>query len=85
MRRIDLRGDGEEVAAVLPVDLALIEQLDVRLVDDGCGLQPTMPPFACELPRREQAELIVDERNQPVERLAAAVTPRVEDLSDFRG
>ena len=80
-----LRGDGEEVAAILPVDVALIEQLQVGLVDDGGGLQPVVPPLARELARGQRIELVVDERDQTVERVTAAVTPRVQHLGDFRG
>ncbi len=80
-----LRGDGEEMSAILPVDVALIEQLHVRLVDDGRGLQASLAPLARELPRRERAQLAMDERDQPLEGFATAVAPRMQYLSDFRG
>ena len=44
-----LRRDGEEMTAVLPVDLALAEQLDVCLVDDHGGLEAIVPPLPGEL------------------------------------
>jgi hypothetical protein len=70
-----LRRDCEEVSAVLPIDVSLIEQFHVRFVHDRRRLQPAMPPLAGELPRCERAQLAVDERNQPLERLAAAAAP----------
>ena len=42
----------EEVPAVLPVDLALPEKAEIRLVDDGGRLQVVVPPFAGEMARR---------------------------------
>ena len=54
-----LRRDGEEEAAyepcqrgmstVLPVDVALPKELEVRFVDDGRRVEPILPPFAGQL------------------------------------
>ena len=41
-----LRRDPEEVRAVLPLDLALVDELEVRLVDEGRGLEGVVGALA---------------------------------------
>jgi hypothetical protein len=79
-----LRRDREEVGTVLPVGVALIDQLEVRLVDDGRRLQTIGPPLASEMPRCDRAKLVMHERNQLVEGFLAAVAPLLEESRDFR-
>jgi len=79
-----LRGDREEVPAVVPVDLALSEQLDVRLVHHGGRLHPVVSPFVRQLPGCEHPQLVVDNRHQPVERLAAPFLPFVQNARNLR-
>jgi hypothetical protein len=79
-----LRGDAEEVAAVLPVDLALVEQPQIRLVDHRGDLQAIVAPFTIQLARGQRPQLVVDERHEAVEGLLAAVLPFVQQLCDVR-
>ena len=46
------RRDREEMRAVLPVDVALAEQFEVGLADEGGRLQRADAPFARHVPRR---------------------------------
>ena len=80
----ELRGEREEVAAVLPVDVPLSEQLEVGLVDHDRRLQPIVAPFVLQLPRRQRAQLLVHQRHQLIECVAAAVPPLVEETREMR-
>jgi hypothetical protein len=44
-----------------------------------------MAPFVRELPRREDVHLVVDDRHQPVERVAASPLPFLQDAGDLGG
>jgi len=78
------RGDREKVRAVAPVDAPLIDELHIRLVDERGGLKHVIAPLAREMPRRDDAQLVVDERHQPVERLAVASLPLLQQLGNLR-
>ena len=78
------RGDREEVSAVLPVHVALSEQLDVGLADYGCRLQAIVPPFAGKMAGGDGAQLVVDERDQTLERVLAALLPLKQRPRDLR-
>src|SRR5262249_45948103 len=60
-------GDGEEVIAVLPVRPGLVDQLQVRLVDEASGIQGAGRSPVTELPARNPAQLGVNERHQLIE------------------
>ena len=47
-----LRRHAEEVRAILPVDAILAGESDVRLVDQGGGLQRVVWPFAAQIGSR---------------------------------
>ena len=56
-----LRGDAEEVSLVLPGVHALVHQPEVGLVDEGGGLQGMVGTLAPKQPRRQLAELGIDQ------------------------
>jgi hypothetical protein len=72
------------VRAILPVDLALIDQLQVRHVDEGRCLQRVLAPLAREVARRDDAQLVLDDRDQPVQCLALAVLSLPKQARDLR-
>jgi hypothetical protein len=74
----DLCGDAKEVCAILPVDLALIDEPQVDLVNERRWLQGVVSTLAPELTRGGPAELSVDEREQQIERSPVAATPIAE-------
>ena len=80
----DLRRDTKEVRAILPIDLALVNEPDVRLMDQGRRLQGVVGALAPKLARGDAAELGVDEGQQLTERSAVAATPIAEQRRDVR-
>jgi hypothetical protein len=80
----DLRRDTKEVRAIPPIDLALVDEPDVRLMDQGCWLQGVVGPLTPKLAPGHPAELGVDEWQQLTERSAVAATPIAEQRRDVR-
>ena len=78
----DLRRDTEEMRAILPIDLTLVDEPDVHLMDESRGLQGVIGPFVPELAHRHAAELRIDERQQLIERSPVAATPIAEQRGD---
>ncbi len=68
-----LRGDAEEVRAVLPLHLRLIHEPHVRLVDERGGLQRVADALLAQVARGEAPQLAVDDGQQVVEHPAVAV------------
>ena len=75
-------GDGEEVIAVLPVCSGLIDQLQVRLVDEASGIEGTGRSPATELPASNPAQLGVNEIHQLIEGAGAAFAVRDQNGRD---
>ena len=65
------RRDREEVAAALPLDVALVDESFERLVNQRGGLEGVVGALPAQVAAREAPQLVVDERDQRVE-LAAA-------------
>ena len=80
-----LRGNGEEVPAVLPVHLPLAEQLQIGFVDDRRRLQAIVAPLARELPGRQRPEFLVDDRDEAFQRLLVSGPPLLKDARDLVG
>jgi hypothetical protein len=57
-----LRGNGEIVRAVLPLDAVELGQLEPRFVDEGRRAQRVTGPLVAQLPRGDPAKLVIDER-----------------------
>jgi hypothetical protein len=68
-----LRGHAEEMRAVLPPDVALVDQLDERLVDERRRLKRMLRALAPEIPGGHPPQLAVHGRHQPIERRAVAL------------
>jgi len=75
-----LGGRVVEVAAALPVHVLVAREPDVRLVDEGGGLQGVVLALARHALRRDLAQLVVHERQQ-----ALRVRTRAQDGGDFVG
>ena len=73
-------GDGEEVGAALPRHVLRVHQPEVRLVDERRGLERVTGALAPEVARRLEAQLLVDERDEPVERLPVTAPPLLKEL-----
>ena len=74
-----LRGDAEEVRAVLPLNLRLVYEAHVSLVYERRGLQGVPDALAPQVARRELAKLAVDDGQKLVEDAAVAIRQANEE------
>lgn len=65
----------EKVGAVLPSDIALVNQSTIRLVDQRCRLKGLSRSFFAHLPGSEMAKLFVNQGNQLIKRFPFTVSP----------
>jgi hypothetical protein len=78
-----LRGDGEEVRAVLPVGGALVDQAEEGLVDQGRGLERVPAPLVAQERRGQSVKVLVDDREDPLDSAAVASGQFGEELGDL--
>jgi hypothetical protein len=71
------------VGAVLPIDLALVYQPQKRLVDQRRRLQRVTGTLAAQIAARQAAQLLIDDRRQPVVRGLIAPIPGHQQLGDL--
>src|SRR5678815_1889191 len=71
-----LRGNAEEMRAALDGEPLLVNDLEIHLIHQRRGVEGevAMPPPALSV--RQNAELLVDEPEQRIERLAVALLDR---------
>jgi hypothetical protein len=69
---------GEEVRSILPIGVTLVDESEVRLVDQGGRLQNVPGPFVSKSGRRPAAQLLVDDGDELVPRGEIASCPRME-------
>jgi hypothetical protein len=65
----------QEMGAVLPLHLLHVDEPEIGLVDQGGGLQRVTTSFEAHVTARDTVRLVVDERNQLVERRLVAAAP----------
>ena len=68
IRRINWAETAKKCVRFCHCTRARIDQPEVRLVDQRRGLQGVACPFTLHVPMRQAAELVVDERHQPLQR-----------------
>ncbi len=78
-----LGGNGEEVAAIRPVDAGAVHKLEIRLVHEHGRIDGVPGPGAGELTPGRGAELGVDEGEDEIDCLAVAVADRCQELGDL--
>ena len=78
-----LGGDREEVAAVLPGDARLVDEAEIRLVDDGRRLERVARALSPELALGDLAQLRIDERHEPLDGRRVAFVPGDEKPRHF--
>ena len=78
-------GDGAEVGAVLPPLRAILEQFEIRLVDERRRLQRLARTLPFEIVRRETPQLGIDERHQRLERGSIAARRPIDEVVERRG
>src|SRR5262249_23395901 len=77
-----LRGHAEKMCSILPTDLALVDESQVDLMDQRRRLQRVVYALTSKLARRDAPELVVDERQQLLERSCVASTPVGQQRGD---
>ena len=73
----------KKCARLRHLHLFLIDEPDVRFVDQGCWLQRMTGCLPPHVARCHPSKVRVDDRHQVVERLAAAVAPGDQELRDI--
>ena len=73
------RRQREEVRAILPIGVTLVDESQVRFVDQSRRLQEVPRPLPPKAGRRPTAEFLMNHTNQFVPRSEIAPTPRVEE------
>src|SRR5262249_14728395 len=76
--------DGVEMLASEPVPLGRPGDLDVRLMDEGRGLERVRGPGGAEEARRQAAQLVVHERQQLVQRPGVPGVGLLQEQGDLR-
>jgi hypothetical protein len=73
-----LRGDAEELTAVLPRRAVLVDEFQVRLVHERRRFQRVIRPFPAHVGARAPAQISVDQRQKLLECARVAAGPRVQ-------
>jgi hypothetical protein len=71
----DLRCHSEKVSSTPPIDVALVDQSQIHLVNQGGGLKGVAGSLASKPTGRDPAQLRVDERQQLVEGIGVTAPP----------
>ena len=79
----DVRGHGEKVSPIPPVNVTLVDESQIHLVNQGGRLQSVANPFFVQLTRRDAPQLRIDKRQQLIERTVVAATPIIEERRDI--
>jgi hypothetical protein len=75
-------GDGQEVAAVVPVGARLIDQPEISLVDQPAGVERIVPGAPAQLDAGDPPQVLVEQRHQLVDGVRVAGAVRLEELGD---
>lgn len=70
-----LRRDREEVRPVLPVHLALIDDAYIDLMNQSRCLEGMLASFLAQITAGEPSQLGIDDRKEPIQRIAVAFAP----------
>ena len=60
----------------------LLDEAEIRFVDEGCGLQGVVRTFLVQVAGREAAQFVVDERHQLRKSNRVAAAPTLQQLRD---
>jgi hypothetical protein len=72
----------EDVTAVLPVGLRLVDQAQIRLVDQASRVRRLPDPVPTRLRARDPPEIVADQWHEPVERLPVPTPERDQQPCD---
>src|SRR5271157_88468 len=71
------------MGAILPLHALIIHQAHVGLIHQGRRLEAMAGALAFHVAPRQAAQLVIDDRRQPVERASVSVTPSSEQQAHF--
>ena len=77
-----LRGDGKEMGAVLPMRMGLVRELKVSVVEQRGGLQGVAGSLPAHVMVRQTLELRLDERDELLQRADVSAAPIAKELRD---
>ena len=75
------RRNGEEVCPVLPFHPCLVDQLDVRLVNESRRLQGVVRPLGGETASREATQLVIHQWVETLHRMTGLVITQFDEES----
>ena len=78
-----LRGDAEEMGAVLPPDVVLADQLQIGLVNQGGALQGVARPLLPQVAAGQAAQFVVDQGGEFLQGLPVPVAPVSQQTGDL--
>ena len=79
-----LRAHGKEMRPSLPIHSRLIDQPQIRFVNQRRRLKGMVPPLVFQMPRRQRPELVINQRHQlRRRRRAIPVLESDQKLGDF--
>ena len=78
-----LRGDSEEVGAILLGDGLAADEPKVELSDDGIRFERVIPALPLQEPRGQLAQVGLDDGEEVVTSLVVAGTPAAQPSCDF--
>jgi hypothetical protein len=70
------------VRAILPIHFVLIDQFQIRFIDQIRRLQRMPAVFVFQIPARDASQFVIHHRNQLIERSLVAAAPIQQKLSD---
>ena len=79
-----LRRQAEELRAILPDNMLLIDEAQIRLVHERGRLQGVGAPLAAQVGRGTAAKLLIDDRDETVARSRLASRPCAQKRRDLR-
>lgn len=79
-----LCGNSEELVAILPCDPVLLDQPQIRFVDQGRRLERVAGTLAPQVHRRATLKVAVDERQEPIARIEVPPAPCLQQRAQIR-
>ena len=70
--------------SIVPLDRLPVDETDIGFVDERGCLQAVPHALSRHAALRDPVELLMDERNQPLESSLVALTPLQQQCGDFR-
>ena len=75
-------GYREKVRSIFPLDVADVDEAQIRLMNKGRGLQRVARPLVAHLTAGQPPQLVVDDGDELLERSLIAAAPREQEPGD---